>query len=437
MALRSAALSGRKELLAWLNNLCNSTYPSVESLRDGAAYCTIVEAAISRIAQNSAATHSSEAPIANSRAEQARVYLNKVDWSATAVVCEGTDPSLDSMSVRTACAHNMQLLQDILHDCVPAAHRYTAEASRLAAGKLQDHVLLLRWMYSFMSKVLAHYSRKALEKKGEVVAGTVEGVKLNRTALLRSSQVNGVVERGGHEPAQTRERGEAGQGLASHAHHMSATRVSAGRSLSGSPSPALQSVRASGEEESRSPDDDAYEERQLPRKHAHRVDKEEPSATPRSSSVGGPPTGTAANAEEETPRGKTVHSHYTRGTIAVPEHLRGPLVSLRNEVEEVEEIVLYVQEQHNFYLTHPANGTRTYTPSAAVRNVDSGSQYRLDARETVSLEELGRLLEERDALAQQYAATDAIVTRALQQAEAQGKAASPLLRDIVDLLRPH
>ncbi|KPI83051.1 hypothetical protein ABL78_7930 [Leptomonas seymouri] len=436
MALRSAALSGRKELLAWLNSLCSSTYPSVESLRDGAAYCTVVEAAVSRIAQNCAATHSSEAPIASSRAAQAHAHLSKVDWSATAFACEGSDPSLDPMSVQAACAHNMQLLQVMLHDCVPAEHRYTVEASRLAAGKLQDHVLMLRWLHSFMSKVLAHYSRKALEKKGEIVTGAVEGVKLNRTALLRGSQANGAADRGGHAAARALERGAGPQKSLSHMHHVDAARGVAGCSPSRSPSPAARSLHAREQEKLRLPGSAAHEEGRPPHARTQRGDRGYPSATPRSSGVAGPSAGTAAGIGEEVLREKPVHSHYTRGTIAIPEHLCETLVSLRNEVEEVEEIVLYAQEQHNFYLTQPANGTSTYTHSAAVRSIDRQPQYKLNARETLSLEELGKLLEERDALAQQYAALDAVVTNALRKAQTQGKEISPLLLNLVDLLRP-
>ena len=435
MTFRYAVLSGRKELLAWLNNLCNSTYPSVESLRDGAAYCTVVEAAISRIAQNCTATNSPDAPIANSCAKQARAYLNKVDWSATAFVCEGGDPSLDPMPVRTACAHNMQILQDLLHDCVPVEHLYTAEADRLASGKLQDHVLLLRWLYAFMSKVLAHYSRRALEKKGEVVAGAVEGVKLNRTALLRSGQVGASANRENHVPAQVREA-DAAQRHTSSSYHTDATKGPAARTPSGSFPPTPRSPQSRAKDLAQSPDHGSGEKNPS---HAYkqRTDKGTLSAIPASSSSNrSPAAATTTRVTDELPREKAVHSHYTRGTFTVPEHLRETLVDLRNGVEDVEEVVLYVQEQHNFYLTRPAHDARTYTPSVAVQNAAGRTQFKLDARDTLSLETLGELLEERDALSQQYAALDAIIGRALQQTREQNKKVSPLLRDLADLLHP-
>ncbi|GET88779.1 hypothetical protein, conserved [Leishmania tarentolae] len=442
MSARSAALSGRRELLQWLNNLCDSEYPAVESLRDGAAYCTIVEAAVSRIAQNCAATQSSETPVTKSRADQAHVYLAKLDWSATAAVCENADPSRDSVSVREVCFHNMRLLQDMLQECVPAEHRSTVDANRLATGKLQDHVVLLRWLFLFMSKVLAQYSKKALEKKAGVVAGTVEGVKLNRTARLRSQQASTSDHR--EAPALTQphenkidllreennatlrwvhaDRNPSGASPRERAHHDRGDSVRNSNSSfrtpirpNSGPTPAPASSRGG-----------------LP-DAGIRTSSTSARATPAT----GPPKRHVSESAEEVLRERTVHAHYIRGTIAVPEAFRSTLVQLRDEVEELERQVLSAQERHNYHLTHRVCGgetDRVLSVAAARYGEDTTSGQ--EGRETLSLEELGELLEERDRLSQQYASVDAVVTRALQSARSQGKPIPPLLSDLVELLHP-
>ncbi|KAG5504438.1 hypothetical protein JKF63_04890 [Porcisia hertigi] len=442
MPVKSAALSGRKELLQWLNGLCNAEYPAVESLRDGAAYCTIVEAAVNRIAQNCAATQSSEAPASKSRADQARRYLEKLDWSATPAVCENADPSFDSVSLREVCFHNMRLLQSILQECVPTEHRNTVDTKRLASGKLQDHVVLMRWLFSFMSKILAQYSKKALEKKAGVVAGSVEGVKLNRTARLRSRQALG--------SARQEARGSA--------HPRDSTIDLMGGESSGTPrllhadrSPSRTSLRENARRDrvasarnSNSPFRTLVRSNSGPTP-AHASPR---GGLPETDIVTSPPLhrptpetdlskGQVSASAKEGLHERTVHAHYTRGTMAVPDFFCTTLVSLRSEVEELEKQVLYAQECHNYYLTHRTSeeeADRVLSLAAAKYGQDTRLCHR--GRETLSLEELGEQLEERDRLAQQYAAVDAVVTRALQSARIDSKQMSALLRDLLELIHP-
>ncbi|KAG5478720.1 hypothetical protein LSCM1_06124 [Leishmania martiniquensis] len=442
MPAGSAVLSGRKELLQWLNNLCDADYPAVESLRDGAAYCTIVEAAVSRIAQNCAATQSSEAPVTKSRADKARTYLAKLDWSATAAVCENVDPPLDSVSIRETCLHNMRLLQNMLQECVPSEHRNTVEADRLATGKLQDHVVLLRWLYLFMSKVLAQYSKKALEKKAGVVAGTVEGVKLNRTVRLRSRQASGSdcrEARAGVPPREKKKHIMVEESSATprrmHA-DLSAPRTSPRERTyhdRGEPARESDSLYRTPIESKDGPILANTSPRGVGPDADTRIGTPLPCATP----AAGPSKCHLSASAEEVLRERTVHVHYTRGTIAVPEAFRTTLVGLRNEVEELEKQVLFAQECHNYHLTHRA-GEKQAGRALSVVAAKCGQDTRLceEARETLSLEELGELLEERDRLAQQYAAVDAVVTRALELAKGQGKTIAPLLHDLVELLHP-
>ncbi|CAJ1008731.1 hypothetical protein Q4I28_004044 [Leishmania naiffi] len=442
MSTKSAAFSGRKELLQWLNNLCNAEYPAVESLRDGAAYCTVVEAAVSRIAQNCAAIQSSEAPVTKSRADQAHVYLVKLDWSATAAVCESADPALDSVSIREVCLHNMRLLQNMLQECVPAEHRNTVDTNRLATGKLQDHVALLRWLYLFMSKVLAQYSKKALEKKAGVVAGTVEGVKLNRTAWLRSRQ------------SSSSDRREVCALAQPHENRIDFTREensTAPRRLPADRSPSRTSPREKAHHACSDPARDSSSLFRTPigmnvgptlglaspRGGLPDADIRTSSPSPRTTLVTGPSKGHMSESAKEVLRERTVYAHYTRGTIAVPEFFRATLVGLRNEVEELERQVLYGQERHNYHLTHrPGKGETDRVLSIAAAKYDQNTRRCQEGRETLSLEELGELLEERDRLAQQYATVDAVVTRTLQSVRSQGKPIPPLLRDLVELLHP-
>ncbi|KAG5478942.1 hypothetical protein CUR178_05523 [Leishmania enriettii] len=442
MPATAAVLSGRKELLQWLNNLCDADYPAVESLRDGAAYCTIVEAAVSRIAQNCAATQSSEASVTKSRADQARTYLAKLDWSATAPVCENVDPSLDSVSIREICFHNMRLLQNMLQECVPPEHRSTVEADRLSAGKLQDHVVLLRWLYLFMSKVLAQYSKKALEKKAGVVAGTVEGVKLNRTVRLRSRQASGSDCRDVHVLTQLREKKAEMVGEENNA---TPCRLHADSGLSRtSPRERTHHDRVEAVRDSDSLFRPLIEYNggptladASPRGGLPDVDTRTGKPSPRATSAAGPSKGHMSASAEEVLRERTVHTHYTRGTIAVPEAFRATLLRLRNEVEELERQVLFAQERHNYYLTHRASeGEAGRVLSVVAAKYGQDARICEEVRETFSLEELGELLEERDRLAQQYAAVDAVVTRSLQSARSQGKTTAPLLHDLVELLHP-
>ncbi|KAK7198119.1 hypothetical protein NESM_000768300 [Novymonas esmeraldas] len=443
MAVRSAALSGRKELLQWLNSLCNAEYPAVESLRDGAAYCTIIEAAVTRVSQNCSAAKSPDAAVAASRADQAHMYLAKLDWSATAAVCEKIDPSLDSVATRKTCFHNMGLLQSMLQGCVPAEHRSTVDTTRLASGKLQDHVTLLRWLYTFMSKVLAQYSKKALEKKAGAVAGSVEGVKLNRTARLRSRQANGGDVQADRRSPEHREskpsaveelsatprlrsvvRSQSQTSPRDQWHHSRSDSARGGTSpirtptqpsRSGSRPPALGSARG------RLPD----------------ADGGAGTSTPRTGTVAAPSKGPVSASAEEVLRERTVHAHYTRGTFAVPEAFCATLVLLRNDVESFEAQVLHAQERHNYHLTHRAVAQGIGGVSgSSTEPMGQDAMLEETDRETLSLDELGELLADRDQLAQQYAAVDALVTGALQAVKSGGKPMSPFLRDLVELLHP-
>ncbi|EAN82972.1 hypothetical protein C3747_21g120 [Trypanosoma cruzi] len=183
--------SGRGELLLWINSVCTAQYPSVESLRDGVAYCTIVDAVTSRVAENCTALGLPEAKIAQSRAKRASLLLSRVEWGVTTVTCINQDPSSDTLQERGHCEKNMQTLQFMLRGCVPQEFSLEVDVTRLAAGKLQEHIMLLKWMYQFLKKMLNTYSRSALERRANTSegAGHVEGVRPTRAMKLQQKMV--------------------------------------------------------------------------------------------------------------------------------------------------------------------------------------------------------------------------------------------------------
>ncbi|ORC89184.1 uncharacterized protein TM35_000131880 [Trypanosoma theileri] len=183
--------SGRGELLLWINSVCSAEYPSVESLRDGVAYCTVVDAAVNRVAENCKVLGLQSAHSAQSRARRSSQLLGRLDWDVTLTTCTNQDPSLDSLQERGQCEKNIQILQLMLRSCVPPELSLEIDISRLASGKLQEHIMLLKWTYQFMTKMLNTYSRSALERRVSNNGGTgcVEGVRMTRTMKLQQKMV--------------------------------------------------------------------------------------------------------------------------------------------------------------------------------------------------------------------------------------------------------
>lgn len=188
-ALPPATPCGRSELLAWINTLCSAQYPTVESLRDGAGYCTIIEAAASRLSKNCAAAGFPDYHDAASKAAEAKILLAKVDWTATSHTYDVLDPAMDPGAIRQVCVKNMNLLQKMLFRCMFPEFSQKIEATRLAEGKRQEHLQFLHWLCSFIRKVLTQYTKSELGKKfSPDDEHAVEGVKMNRTVILRKRQ---------------------------------------------------------------------------------------------------------------------------------------------------------------------------------------------------------------------------------------------------------
>lgn len=392
---RAAEPRGRKELLFWLNSLCNAEYPAVESLRDGTVYCTVIEAAVSRIAQNCIACHTTDREEMRRRANQAAKALSLLEWSATASVCENVDQSLDTMTVRKVCRKNIDVLQDMLRHCVPPDHVRTIDGERLSRGKLQDHVKFLQWLYQFMTKVLSQYSKSALEEKAERKTGLVSGVRLNRATKL--------LEHKRHAPTQ--------EFLCVPTHQLDST-VTIGSD--GMP----KSTRQSTSRTTNSPGVYPHKSVQLFPSCASEATLGLPVDVPRTRTdtheaaedVPAEPVGTPAAA----PSPASVVSHYQRGATAIPSELKDILLQLRSSVEELESNVYASHETHQQSLTREESIPDDLTPLSCL-----------------PLSGLGKLLEQRDTLAQVFAAVDSIV----HKHHARGLP-TPLLTDMCAILYP-
>lgn len=344
------APSGRSELLLWLNSLCSAEYPAVESLRDGAAYCVIIEAAVSRAAQNCVVFEIAEAEDMHARATHAAALLSKLDWTATPLVCEHISPSQDTAATRAVCRRNMDTLQDMLHLAVEPAHRLRVDAERLAQGRLQDHVLFLRWLFHLVHRLLTDYASEALAQREWTAApGEVEGVRLTRAVRL--------LERARRESEATP---EAGPSLVGHP------------TMSGLP---------------------------LPRELLTPPSREAaPARSPRPAA--------------SRPRAPPAAPGEVRKSARVPRAQRDSLLKLRAEVEALEAAAVESQETHRAALAHAAA-----------------------ASPSVSLPELGRLLEQRDGLSAQYSAVLQLVRQHGDMA-APSTAPTPLVSALHSIFRP-
>nr|CCD13382.1 unnamed protein product [Trypanosoma congolense IL3000] len=185
--LTDTQLSGRATLLSWINSVCSTQYPSVVSLRDGVAYCIIVDAASRHVAENCSGLAIPGVAAFRSRSRRSSQLLGRLDWDITQVTCANQDPSLDCLQDRAQCERNLQILQKMLYECLPREFSLEVDVPRLAAGKLQDHVQLLRRMQHNVNRLLTAFSRTTLERRLRSTdgSGCVEGVKMTRAMLLQ------------------------------------------------------------------------------------------------------------------------------------------------------------------------------------------------------------------------------------------------------------
>ncbi|EKF26896.1 hypothetical protein MOQ_009396 [Trypanosoma cruzi marinkellei] len=416
--------SGRGELLLWINSVCTAQYPSVESLRDGVAYCTIVDAVASRVAENCTALGLPEAKIAQSRAKRASLLLSRVEWGVTTVTCNNQDPSSDTLQERGHCEKNMQTLQIMLRGCVPPEFSLEVEVTRLAAGKLQEHIMLLKWMYHFLKKMLNTYSRSALERRANTSEGTghVEGVRPTRAMKLQQKMVrekymepdfvgpvpnketnNNEVETSMREDTKTVK--EIKTKNKSQAIKMSSFPTSL---------PGAVDFLKEGSEA-------------LPKFHVEHLDeksKENRHICGRNSQINIDSNGSHCFSNLD-----------VESSFFLPQECLAVMEDMRREVESYEAIALAAYRHHQHCLTGSKNEKESYFTGECSIN----EELLLKKAPIMSLEQLGLLLEERDKLCQTLEVLQNVLLRnltGLLGGIGSNNSASPLIKKILLALSP-
>jgi hypothetical protein len=121
--------SGRGELLDWINALCCATYDTLEHLGDGVLYCQVLEMLL----------------------VDAPCFLHKLssfdclDHSASNRHGSG-GRSGGLMQERRE--RNLGLFQVMCRQYLPKRQSMEINTTRLAEGKLQDHMILAKWLYA-------------------------------------------------------------------------------------------------------------------------------------------------------------------------------------------------------------------------------------------------------------------------------------------------
>ncbi|RNF22352.1 uncharacterized protein Tco025E_03194 [Trypanosoma conorhini] len=422
---QTAQPTGRGELLLWINSVCTAQYPSVESLRDGVAYCTIVDAAASRVAENCNALGLPEANVADARAKRASRLLSRLEWSVTATTCTNQDPSSDTLQERGYCEKNMQTLQLMLRGCVPPEFSLEVDVPRLAAGKLQEHIVLLKWMYQFLKKMLSTYSRSALERRANTYEGSgqVEGVRMTRAMKLQQK----MVRKKYGEPdfvASPSENETKHTEIVNSAREDSTTpkfteAKDSDQAIQRGPSPAIES----GVVEVVKDEIDAFPKPQL--RNPDETNKHNLHLKKRNSQLNTEPTD--SNFSSSVP--------MTPASFSVPQECFAMLEDLRQEVESYEAVALATHRRHQRSLT----GSKNDEEGSFADEGSMNEELQLTKSPILSLEQLGLLLEERDQLWQTLEVLHDVLARNLAgEGEGSGRAnpASPLVRKIMLALHP-
>lgn len=404
-SLTSATPCGRNELLGWINTLCGAEYPTIEALRDGAGYCTVIEAAAIRFQRNCAAAGFPDWNNATEKAVVAKRLLSRVDWSATSHVYEVVDPGQDTAFYRHICLKNLSVLQRMIRECLIPDYSTEIHPDRLASGKLQDHLHFLSWLWNYIRKILTGYTKSEILKKALGRTSVVEGVKTNRAMKLLQEKRIGVSQRGNTgiertSPPLISPRGRTGMGAVNPRSSRSSTgtagdtrtNVSQGTSPPTTASHSPRERRRNEITKSGSP----------PTQNCFPL----PSKDNSPENVYLPyPNSSSGTESQSIPHSSFSNTHtmkaYLRKNeenidyILVPSSFKDRAVELRKLVEELEQLVL--REHNDYQNSITSSSHKNDNGTAEEKDNDSTQIPRIP-----SLVSLGKLLEERDALAQIY-----------------------------------
>lgn len=442
---------GRSELLAWVNQLCKSEYPTVEALRDGAAYCTIIEAGVSRIGKNCAAAGFPDYNGATQKAEKCKGLLSKVDWSATAHVYEATDPGQDTAQISAVCLKNMTLLQQMIRLCVFREISIEIHPPRLSSGKLQEHLQFLTWLCGFIKKVLTQYTRTEISRKNDPLLHSVEGVKLNRAMMLLEEKRLGKPVLSRHTVASDNRTGQRVLPSSSVTTRISRVeRSPAQRAISCPPSSERSSLRMVSET---IPNTQLLQRRSstplsfpTPTHMSNKLGLEEikenyvNEETEPSCDPGGGKMEPQQNAAPSHSRSRHQNDTSSRGgtrrpfrstcdgraspipCVSIPSSYKDSVVDLRGMIEELEQLIWKEHEEYQNSIV-PAG--------VEICEVDEVPPQSGAGERIISLHNLGKLLEERDKLAQTYMAVEEIIKENVTRGMS-----TPLLMNICSVFYP-
>jgi hypothetical protein len=131
--------SGRLELLDWFNTLCRAKYDTLEQLGDGILYTQVLEMCLVDVSP----------------------FLQKL--GSFDCVDTGTKPSSSSGASagiqREKRERNLGVFQHHVRRFVPKQQSVEVDVSRLAEGKLQDHMLVAKWLCGFAHRCVEHAIR--------------------------------------------------------------------------------------------------------------------------------------------------------------------------------------------------------------------------------------------------------------------------------------
>ncbi|CUG88419.1 Hypothetical protein, putative [Bodo saltans] len=382
--------TGRVELLEWVNQVCGTHYPSIECLRDGIAYLTLVEATVSKTEPLLSTTTSSASSTTRAlapptvslpRTSAARALIEKIDHHVSLADASSSssshhnsaalDPALDTIQTKERCERNFHLLQAMLRECLmDKSHGMAVDVKRLASGKLQEHMRLLQWSVGFVEQQFL-LAEKASAKRQQQQTATAAGLSGGAARQSRAASRGDTTDR---PSLRARSSGGGPPPTAAATHHRD---------------PTEEITSGQGVRQQRTASASATVQR-TSRNHALSVAKEQ---------------STSSGASHDASSYTTTTTHTNKTSVVVETTTTAAVDStLADLLREVEELEGQVWANNGASGNHNNNATTT-TTSKEGGSVGS----HLGAN---SLEDVREMLRERDVLWQTLVAAEAEVWRA-------------------------